>query len=339
MGPAAIDAPSLLVLGSHPQAGDTRLVPHPGAAPGPRSMDISCRPGRRRGRVGEGPVLDPSIAPGSVHQSFSEIVFVAGSRRCMPQSRNPTMADVARAANVSRPPSPGVLRGVEGVSSGETAARVRGSCADELGYIVNGVASSMRSQADPHRRAGRSPMSPTRGGASSSGGVESVLGPAGLQRHPRQHGQQRRAGTPAVETLLRQQVDAIIVASSAATGPICGVPSRGRPGSCSSTPSCPACTWTPSPSTTRQRRALAVEHLLAYGHQERGHRRRGHAGVRRRGPARAAIWTRSRSQGCQARPELVTAGSIDVPGWTRRCRRRSWRCLADRAPSSSRTTS
>lgn len=134
----------------------------------------------------------------------------------MPPSGRPTMMDVARAANVSTATVSRVLQGVEGASSEETAARVR-RCAAELGYIVNGVASSMRSQQT--RTVGlviADVSNPWFG--QLAGGVESVLGPAGLSVILANTNNSVARERQAVETLLRKQVDALIVASSSDNG-------------------------------------------------------------------------------------------------------------------------
>lgn len=128
----------------------------------------------------------------------------------------PTMADVAREAGVSTATVSRVLRREQGVSSPATRERVLASAA-ELGYIVNSVASSMRSQ-----RTGTVGLviadvaNPWFG--QLAGGLESVLGPAGLSvilaNTSNSEGRERAA----VQTLLEKQVDALVVASSCADG-------------------------------------------------------------------------------------------------------------------------
>lgn len=134
----------------------------------------------------------------------------------MAATGRPTMADVARDAGVSTATVSRVLRGEEGVSSPTTRERVLASAA-ELGYIVNSVASSMRSQ-----RTGTVGLviadvaNPWFGQLAS--GLESVLGPAGLSvvlANTSNSDQRERA---AVQTLLQRQVDALVVASSCADG-------------------------------------------------------------------------------------------------------------------------
>jgi len=128
-------------------------------------------------------------------------------------SAKPTMADVARAADVSTATVSRVLRGVEGASSTETATRIL-RCASELGYIVNGVASSMRSQQT--RTVGlviADVSNPWFG--QLVGGVESVLGPAGFIVILAKTNNSVQREHEAVRTLLQKQVDALVVASSA----------------------------------------------------------------------------------------------------------------------------
>ena len=123
------------------------------------------------------------------------------------------MADVARAADVSTATVSRVLRGVEGASSRETATRIL-RCASELGYIVNGVASSMRSQQT--RTVGlviADVSNPWFG--QLVGGVESVLGPAGFSVILANTNNSVQREHEAVRTLLQKQVDALVVASSA----------------------------------------------------------------------------------------------------------------------------
>ncbi len=134
----------------------------------------------------------------------------------MADSTRPTMADVARAANVSTATVSRVLRDVEGASSRETAARIR-ACAADLGYIVNGVASSMRSRET--RTVGviiADVSNPWFG--QLVGGVESVLGPAGYSVILANTNNSPEREQSAVQTLLQKQVDALVVASSSASG-------------------------------------------------------------------------------------------------------------------------
>jgi DNA-binding LacI/PurR family transcriptional regulator len=105
---------------------------------------------------------------------------------------------------------------VEGATSEGTAARVRG-CAAELGYIVNGVAASMRNRQT--RTVGvviADVSNPWFG--QLVGGVESVLGPAGFSVILANTSNSVEREQEALQALLQQQVDALIVASSSPDG-------------------------------------------------------------------------------------------------------------------------
>jgi LacI family transcriptional regulator len=131
-------------------------------------------------------------------------------------SSRPTMADVARAAGVSTATVSRVLRGLEGASSPATTARVL-ECAAQLGYIVNGVASSMRSRQT--RAVGvviPDVANPWFG--QLVGGVESVLGPAGFSVILANTSNSLEREREAVQTLMRKQVDALVVAPSSTDG-------------------------------------------------------------------------------------------------------------------------
>ncbi len=126
------------------------------------------------------------------------------------------MADVARTAGVSTATVSRVLRGDLRASSSTTRARVLRSAA-ELGYIVNGVASSMRSRQT--RTIGlviADVSNPWFG--QLVGGVESMLGPAGFSVILANTNNSVKREIAAVRTLLEQQVDALVVASSSADG-------------------------------------------------------------------------------------------------------------------------
>lgn len=144
----------------------------------------------------------------------------------MAASGKPTMADVARAAGVSTATVSRVLRGEEGASSVQTRARVL-ACAAELGYIVNSVASSMRSRQT--RTVGliiADVANPWFGQLAA--GVESVLGPAGFSVILANTNNSVERERGAVQTLLQQQVDALVVASSSPDGEhLRGAVSRG----------------------------------------------------------------------------------------------------------------
>jgi DNA-binding LacI/PurR family transcriptional regulator len=179
-------------------------------------------------------------------------------------ARKPTMADVARAAEVSTATVSRVLRGDEGAASPETSARVRES-ASELGYIVNGVASSMRS-----RRTGTVGLviadiaNPWFG--QLVGGVEGVLGPAGVSVIVANTSNSVEREREAVQTLLQKQVDALIVASSASDGAhLERAVARGTPVVLvdARVPGLDVDTVTVDNETAAR---MAVEHLLGLGH-------------------------------------------------------------------------
>lgn len=178
----------------------------------------------------------------------------------------PTMADVARAAEVSTATVSRVLRGVQGASSPETTARVL-ECAAELGYIVNGVASSMRS-----RRTGTVGLviadvaNPWFG--QLVGGVESVLGPAGLSVILTNTNNSVEREREAVQTLLQKQVDALIVASSSTDGAhLQRAVARGTPIVLvdAAVAGLDVDTVTVDNETAAR---MAVEHLLDFGHRD-----------------------------------------------------------------------
>jgi DNA-binding LacI/PurR family transcriptional regulator len=126
------------------------------------------------------------------------------------------MADVARAANVSTATVSRVLRGLDGAGSAETTERVVATAA-ELGYIVNAVASSMRSRQTRTVGLVLADVSNPWWGQLASG-VESLLGPEGFSVILANTDNRVERERAAVETLLRKQVDALIVASSSADG-------------------------------------------------------------------------------------------------------------------------
>ena len=235
----------------------------------------------------------------------------------MPQSGNPTMADVARAANVSTATVSRILRGVEGASSGETSARVR-RCAEELGYIVNGVASSMRSQQTLTVGLVIADVSNPWWGQ-LAGGVESVLGPQGfsviLANTDNNVERERRA----VETLLRKQVDALIVASSADDGShLRGAISRQIRVVLVDT-ELPGLDVDSITIDNEAAARTAVEHLLDHGHQE----------VAIVGGGTRASCDVARLRGLPGRPHgsrdpgpprAHHRGLLEVRGRTRRCR-------------------
>jgi LacI family transcriptional regulator len=229
----------------------------------------------------------------------------------MATSRKPTMADVARAANVSPATVSRVLRGVEGVSSAETAARVR-ECAAALGYIVDGVASSMRSrQTQTVGLVVADVSNPWCG--QLVGGVESVLRPQGFSVILANTDNSVERERQAVATLLRQQVEAMIVASSAADGShLQGAMSRGTTMVLVDTelPDLPLDTITIDNEAAAR---TAVEHLLEHGHERVAIVGGGTETTVDRGRLDGYLGALA-SRGLQARPELVRIGSSTFEG-------------------------
>ncbi len=131
----------------------------------------------------------------------------------------------------------------------ETTERVVATAA-ELGYIVNAVASSMRSQQTRTVGLILADVSNPWWGQLTCG-VESILGPEGFSVILANTDNRVERERAAVETLLRKQVDALVIASSSATEATCAAPSRAAPRSSSSMRSCRTWTSTPSPSTTK----------------------------------------------------------------------------------------
>jgi LacI family transcriptional regulator len=226
-------------------------------------------------------------------------------------SRTPTMADVARAANVSPATVSRVLRGVEGISSRETAARVR-ECASELGYIVDGVASSMRSRQTHTVGLVIADVSNPWWGQ-LVGGVESVLGPQGFSVILANTDNSVERERKAVATLLRQQVEAMIVASSASDGShLRGAIARGTPIVLvdAELPDLRLDTITiDNPGASR----MAVEHLLAFGHERIALVGGGTQGSVDRGRVKG-YQDALASRGLGTRPELIRAGSATFEG-------------------------
>ncbi len=229
----------------------------------------------------------------------------------MAHSGTVTMQDVAREAGVSTATVSRVLRGVEGASSAETATRVR-DCAARLGYVVNAVASSMRSQQT--RTVGlviADVANPWFGQLAA--GVESVLAPAGFSvilANTNNSVEQERG---AVRTLVQKQVDALVVASSSADGEhLRGVVARGihvvlvdavLPGLDVD------CVTIDNEAAAR----AAVEHLLEAGHQD--------IAIVAGGPGPASDRARLdgfahalASGGVEPRPEYICTGSGTFDG-------------------------
>ena len=130
----------------------------------------------------------------------------------------PTMADVALAAATSRPRLSRESCGERRASARErTSGPGTGVPHRSSGYIVNGVASSMRSRQT--RTVGLVMADVTNPWFGQlAGGVESVLGPAGFSVILANTNNSVERERAAVQTLLQKQVDALVVASSSADG-------------------------------------------------------------------------------------------------------------------------
>jgi LacI family transcriptional regulator len=126
------------------------------------------------------------------------------------------MIDVARAAGVSATTVSRVLAGVEGASSEKTAIAIR-QAASELGYVVNGVASGLRSQQT--RTVGlvlADVGNPFFGQVAS--GVENTLSDAGYSVILVNTNNSIEQEKQLVRVLIEKRVDALVVATSAKSG-------------------------------------------------------------------------------------------------------------------------
>jgi LacI family transcriptional regulator len=130
--------------------------------------------------------------------------------------RRATMADVAQVAGVSAATVSRVLAGIAGSTSDRTAANVR-QIARELGYVVNGVAASLRSQQT--RSIGlvlADVANPFFGRLAA--GVENAMSEAGygviLGNTSNSIEQEKKL----VRLLIEKRVDALVIATSAGTG-------------------------------------------------------------------------------------------------------------------------
>jgi LacI family transcriptional regulator len=229
----------------------------------------------------------------------------------MATSGKPTMADVARAADVSTATVSRVLRGVEGASSKATTARVLRR-ASELGYIVNGVASSMRSR---HTRTVGLVVADVSNPwfGQLAGGVESVLGPEGFSVILANTSNSFERERKAVQTLLRKQVDALIISSSAADGQhLHGALARGT--KIVLVDAELADLDVDSITIDNERAArTAVEHLLEFGHEDVAIVSGGTEPSSDR--ARLEGYTKAlAARGLPVRPEYIRTGSSTFEG-------------------------
>lgn len=126
--------------------------------------------------------------------------------------RNPTMDDVARRAGVSKATVSRVINGVEGAAATETVDRIM-AAVDELGYVVNAVAASLKSGKVSTAGLIVPDASEPFFGAVTSG-VESVLRGAGLTLLLANTNNDVTLERKIVRLLLERQIHAIIIAPS-----------------------------------------------------------------------------------------------------------------------------
>ncbi len=221
------------------------------------------------------------------------------------------MKDVARVADVSTATVSRVLRGEMGASSAETAERVR-RCASDLGYIVDGVAASMRSRQT--RTIGlviADLANPFFGQVAA--GVEDVLRRARLSIILADTDNSVEREREAVKTLLRQRVDALIVASISADGRhLREALDRGTKIVLvdAELPDLDVDTVVIDDEAAAR---VAVEHLLAHGHEDvaivHGGTEASFDRGRLRGHANALT-----SRSLAVRPELIVSGASTFAG-------------------------
>jgi LacI family transcriptional regulator len=143
-------------------------------------------------------------------------------------TKKPTMQDVARKAGVSTATVSRVLAGVVGAASDDTCRRVR-QVAGRLGYVVNGLAAGLRSQQSSSVGLILADVSNPFFGQIASG-IEQTLTGGGygliLGNTSNRIEDERRL----LRLMMEKQVDAIVLASSAAEGShIHEVLARGMP--------------------------------------------------------------------------------------------------------------
>ena len=131
-------------------------------------------------------------------------------------TKRPTMEDVARAAGVSKATVSRVLAGIETGCTPATAQLVR-DCADRLGYIVNSVAASLRSQQSFTIGLVLADVSNPFFGAIASG-VEQRLSETGYSLIYGNSGNSLETEKALVRVLAEKRVDGLIAAPSAAIG-------------------------------------------------------------------------------------------------------------------------
>lgn len=127
-----------------------------------------------------------------------------------------TMVDVARAAGVSKSSVSRALNGVHGAVGPEVAANVL-RVADELGYVPNGIAASLRN----HSTKTVGLILPDLGNpffAVVAAGIEAELSGAGYTLLIANTGNDHGRETTLTRALLQRQVDALLIASTGAAG-------------------------------------------------------------------------------------------------------------------------
>lgn len=129
-----------------------------------------------------------------------------------PARKRPTMADVARAAGVSKATVSRVLSGIEGSCTAETAAHVR-ETAERLGYVINSLAASLRNRKTRTIGLVIADVSNPFFGALTSG-VEASLADAGHSIILANSGNMEAREQSLVQILVEKQVDGIILAPS-----------------------------------------------------------------------------------------------------------------------------
>ncbi len=136
--------------------------------------------------------------------------------RSLTRARRPTMDDVAREAGVSKATVSRVLAGIEDSCTPETAQRVR-DCAAELGYVLNSVAASLRSQQSFTVGLILADVSNPFFGAVASG-IEQRLFETGYSVVFGNSNNSLATETALVKLLAERRIDGLIAAPSGATG-------------------------------------------------------------------------------------------------------------------------
>ncbi|WP_199884976.1 LacI family DNA-binding transcriptional regulator [Pseudomonas bohemica] len=134
----------------------------------------------------------------------------------MKTHKKPTMQDVAREAGVSTATVSRVLAGFKGATTDETAERVR-EVAAQLGYVVNSVAASLRKERSSSVGLILADVANPFFGRLASG-VEQTLSANGISVLLANSGNSVTEEERLLRLMAEKQVDAVIMASSAANG-------------------------------------------------------------------------------------------------------------------------